>query len=216
MREVISVHKTAAYVYSDSRECYAENMSDEFIFTELEYSKMLGITKEGVRSRRRAGKLEGEFTVKDNRIFYKRVRPNNGKTADKNRSTSTASRSRRRGVMTTGEPYKYGNKHSLQKNNDYKALNRIKGTLSHEELTEVNDELVKLAKDKVKQKKMKRLETAMKPTKNYGGLGFRSSPPISTFSTDWKPLFQEPKSRDDKFLEDNDIVLDDDGPSYYW
>ena len=215
MREAIPVLKTAAYIYSDSRECYVKNMSDEFIFTELEYSKMLGITKEGVRSRRRAGKLEGEYTVKDNQIFYKRISPNIVKTTQKNRKINNASRSRRRGVMTTGEPYKYGNKHSLQKHNDFKALNRIKSTLSHEELTEVNDELVKLAKDKVKLKKMKRLESAMKPTKNYGGIIRGYSTPVTTFSTPWKPLETLKKDEYDRYLDDHQSEAVDWSKKYY-
>ena len=42
-------------------------MQPEFIFTEAEYAKIVGISKEGVRSRRRDGKLEGEYIQKDNR-----------------------------------------------------------------------------------------------------------------------------------------------------
>jgi len=188
-------------------------MQDEYIFTELEYSKLIGISKEGVRSRRRAGKLEGEYIIKNNLVLYKRIRPNNGKQPQLNRATRPSNR--RRGVMVSGEAYKYGRKQPLQKANDYKALNRIKNTLNSEELGEVNDELVKLAKDKVRQKKQQRLQKSLEPQKNYGGFYSTSSRTL-TFETGWNPLEPVKKNEYDQYLEDNDLKEDDDGPNYYW
>lgn len=38
-------------------------MDDEFIFTQTEYAKVLGISRECLRTRRRTGKLEGEYKL---------------------------------------------------------------------------------------------------------------------------------------------------------
>ena len=48
-------------------------MNEDYPFTSLEYAKMLGISKECLRGRRRAGKLEGEYITKGNQYYFKRV-----------------------------------------------------------------------------------------------------------------------------------------------
>ncbi len=46
-------------------------MNKEYIFSEKEYAALIGISKEALRSRRREGKLKGEYIQKeDKRYFY--------------------------------------------------------------------------------------------------------------------------------------------------
>ena len=79
-------------------------MEAEYPLTELEYATILGLSKEGVRSRRRQGKLDGKFIQKGKQYFYERVRPNQVKTAPKNRT-----RERRRGAHKSLSPVRYPN-----------------------------------------------------------------------------------------------------------
>jgi hypothetical protein len=44
-------------------------MNTEYPLTQSEYAKIVGISKEGLRSRRRSGKLEGQYVLKDNQYF---------------------------------------------------------------------------------------------------------------------------------------------------
>ena len=74
-------------------------MQPDYIFTEAEYAKIIGISKEGLRSRRRDGKMEGQYVLKDNRYLYKRMRPNQGPTVHKNAEAHT-NQVQRRGITT--------------------------------------------------------------------------------------------------------------------
>ena len=95
-------------------------MQDEFPFTALEYAKMLGISKECLRGRRRSGKLEGEYTVKDNCYFY------NG--ASRSISTPKNPPQRvRRGAHNTGprSSLKYPN-NAFRQHNEAKMMAKLK------------------------------------------------------------------------------------------
>jgi len=104
-------------------------MEDQYIFTQLEYAKMLGISKECLRSRRRSGKLDGEFILKDNCYLYKRGRPNQHTTIVKNHTP----RMRRRGVHKSGEPTRYTSS-ALQRKNELRMLLKLQRTVDKETL----------------------------------------------------------------------------------
>ena len=95
-------------------------MQDEFPFTALEYAKMLGISKECLRGRRRYGKLEGEYTVKDNCYFYKRVRPDQLLSTPKN----PPKRVRRRGAHSHGQAVQYPN-NAFRQHNEAKMMAKL-------------------------------------------------------------------------------------------
>ena len=95
-------------------------MNEDYPFTSLEYAKMLGISKECLRGRRRAGKLEGEYITKGNQYYFKRVRPCQLNSTPKN----PPKRIRRRGVSYTGETLNYRN-HGLQNHNEMKMLLKL-------------------------------------------------------------------------------------------
>ena len=138
-------------------------MSDDYPLTQAEYTKILGITKEGLRSRRRSGKLEGQYTLKSNQYFYKRVRPNQHLTTPKKHT-----RIRRRGVHANGEETKYTSK-ALQQHNELKMLARLKYKLDDETLA-----LLPEAINRCKVMKEERITEAARPAtdtrqfKNYG------------------------------------------------
>tara|TARA_R100000781_G_scaffold6174_1_gene6541 strand:- start:159 stop:662 length:504 start_codon:yes stop_codon:yes gene_type:complete len=138
-------------------------MSDEYPLTQHEYAKILGITKEALRSRRRAGKLEGQYILKSNQYFYKRLRPNQHKTMPKNHT-----RTRRRGVHLNGGKTKYTST-ALKQHNEAKMLAKLKYKVDDETL-----EFLAAGIEEAKKKKEERIRetqrsmTNIRPTKNYG------------------------------------------------
>ena len=83
-------------------------MNKEYIFSEKEYAALIGISKEALRSRRREGKLKGEYIQKeDKRYFY--CRPE--KTEKKE------TKFKRRGVHKSGGQTNYPNE-AFKKHNE--------------------------------------------------------------------------------------------------
>ena len=139
-------------------------MEKEYPLTELEYAKMLGLSKEGVRSRRRQGKLDGLFIQKDNRYFYERVRPNQVKTAPKNRT-----RNRRRGAHKSLGVVRYPN-NAFRNHNELKMLAKLKYNLDDETLSLFPEALAK-AKE-AKAERIKEVQSSVRVqskgnSKNY-------------------------------------------------
>ena len=88
-------------------------MNKEYIFSEKEYAALIGISKEALRSRRREGKLKGEYIQKeDKRYFY--CRPE--KTEKKE------TKFKRRGVHKSGGQTNYPNE-AFKKHNEKKRFN---------------------------------------------------------------------------------------------
>ena len=105
-------------------------MQEEFIFTALEYAKMHGISKDCLRKRRKAGKLEGEYPVKDNCYFYKRPRPNQEKSTPK----IPPQRVRRRGAHKSMSPVRYPNT-AFRNHNEAKMMAKLKYNIDDETLS---------------------------------------------------------------------------------
>lgn len=157
-------------------------MQDEFIFTALEYAKMHGISKDCLRKRRKAGKLEGEYTVKDNCYFYKRPRPNHEKSIPK----IPPKRIRRRGAHKSMSTVRYPN-NAFRNHNEMKMLAKIKYNVDDETLSLLPEGI-----QKAKEAKAERIKEAQStvhvpkrtPQKNYGtgiyNVGSRT--PV------WRPL----------------------------
>ena len=157
-------------------------MQDEFPFTALEYSKMLGISKECLRGRRRSGKLEGEYTVKDNCYFYKRVRPDQLLSTPKN----PPQRVRRRGAHSHGQAVHYPN-NAFRNHNEAKMLAKLKHNIDDETLS-LLPEAIQKAKE-AKAERIREVKASVPAprktnTKNYcSGL---YTP--GTRTPNWKPL----------------------------
>ena len=121
-------------------------MDNEYPLTQSEYAKIVGISKEGLRSRRRTGKLEGQYILKDNQYFYARPRPNLNKTTPKNHT-----KPRRRGVHLSGGKTNYTSR-ALQQANEAKMLVRLQRNLDQETL-----ELIPAAIEHAKTAKQERV-----------------------------------------------------------
>lgn len=142
-------------------------MDKDFRLTSSEYAKMLGITTEGLRSRRRRGLEDGNFKQiekvfwwkspgKDRPIAVEKSKMNGGP-----RSVKPGSRKRRRGVMLEGKETNYHNARNgwqLEELNRVRALGKIRDKLGDEVVDEISPELFELAKKRVQEKKQKKLE----------------------------------------------------------
>jgi len=159
-------------------------MNEDYPFTSLEYAKMLGISKECLRGRRRAGKLEGEYITKDNNYYWKRVRPCQLLSTPKN----PPKRIRRRGVSYTGETLNYRN-HGLQNHNEMKMLLKLQKKVDPKLLAVVPEALA-LYLEKKKTEAQSKARDPIRTnhgarsgrTKNYGSGIYdpRTVPPVYT------------------------------------
>ena len=136
-------------------------MQPEFIFTEAEYAKIVGISKEGVRSRRRDGKLEGEYIQKDNRYFYARPRVNPGPTVHKHRTRRVI----RRGAHKSGAETQYPN-NAFKQHNELKMLAKLKTSVDPETL-DLLPEAVEIAKQKKQDRIRETIKATNKPVRKY-------------------------------------------------
>ena len=131
-------------------------MTDDYPLTQLEYAKILGLSKEALRSRRRAGKLEGLYKVIDDKYFYKRVRPHQVKTIP----DKPPKRPRRRGVHYSDTPTVYKSA-ALQQHNEAKMLAKLQYNADKETL-----DLLPEALNVAREMKAKRIrEATFAPTK---------------------------------------------------
>jgi len=173
--------------------CYSVYMNEDFPFTQLEYAKLLGISKECLRGRRRAGKLEGQYIVKSNQYFYARPRPNNEKNHSKNPHPK---RVRRRGVSYTGEKLNYRN-HALQNHNEMKMLLKLQKRVDPKLLALVPDALARIHEEQ--KKELEARSAAQRPltnsqrTRNYGTPLIDCTKAIPTFTEKLNQKIEEKK-----------------------
>ena len=142
-------------------------MNEDYPYTQLEYAKLLGLSKSGLISRRKAGKLDGEFIVKDNQYFYRRLRPGQVNHTPKKHSK----RIRRRGISYTGEKLNYRN-HGLQNHNEMKMLLKLQKRIDPQLLALVPEALARIHEEQKKETEnrttIQRPLTSGRPTRNYG------------------------------------------------
>lgn len=152
-------------------------MDKIFKFTSKEFAKDLGITVECLYSRIRRGSYQGQYISKNNKLFFKKMRPSNpDQRLNDNKSLAasrplpvknTTFRTRRRGIVAAGGKTKYPN-YAFRQHNEIKMLARLKGKVSEEVINEITPAAIKIAQDKVLQDKQRRLRESYKPIKNYG------------------------------------------------
>ena len=142
-------------------------MDEIFKLTSSEYARMLGISNEALRSRRRRGQEDGNFKEVDGKFFFKsppKDRPYIGSTASVNRKSMlpvSGTKKRRRGVLASGKQTNYGNARNgwqLEELNRVRALGKIRDELGDEVMDEVKPELFELAKKRVAEKKEKEFQ----------------------------------------------------------
>jgi len=164
-------------------------MEEEYPYTQLEFAKLLGLSKAGLISRRKAGKLEGQYIVKDKCYFYARLRPDQVKHTPKKHTK----RQRRRGVSYTGEKLKYRNV-ALQNHNEMKMLLKLQRQIDPKLIDSVPDALALYQKQKEENSRATKLaQSSTKPgaRKDYGGLYKPGS-----HTSQWKSLEPKPKKKE--------------------
>lgn len=176
-------------------------MDNIFKFTSKEFAKDLGITVECLYSRMRRGQYQGQYISKNNKLFFKKMRPcKSGSLSNDNSSLAASSlspvknttfRTRRRGIVAAGGKTKYPN-YAFQQHNEIKMLARLKGKVSEEVINEITPAAIKIAQDKVLQDKQRRLRDSYKPIKNYG-YGIYNAKAVTP---KYRPI-GEPMERDD-------------------
>ena len=139
-------------------------MDKDFRLTSSEYARLLGITNEALRSRRRRNQEDGNFIQIENKFWWKtpsRDRPIEVKTVSNDRGPSplppaSTGKKRRRGAMLRGDKTNYHNASNgfqLEEHNRIKALAKIRDNLGDEVVDEITPELFELAKKNVQKKK---------------------------------------------------------------
>jgi hypothetical protein len=163
-------------------------MDKDFRLTSSEYARLLGISGEALRSRRRRNQEDGNFIEADNKFWWKtpsRDRPLTVKTATNDRAHdlgpgtvpsthATPKRKRRRGAMLRGEQTNYHNASNgfqLEELNRIRALGKIRDSLGDEVVDEITPELFDLAKKNVQKKKddefKKQINRSMVPDSQF-------------------------------------------------
>ena len=179
-------------------------MDKIFKFTSKQFAIGLGITVECLYSRIRRGSYQGQYILKNNKLFFKKMRPcKPGSRSNDNSSLATSSpspvknttfRTRRRGIVAAGGKTKYPN-YAFQQHNEIKMLARLKGKVSEEVINEITPAAIKIAQDKVLQDKQRRLRESYKPIKNYGSGIYNAKAATPKYKAIGEPMRRDDDTR---------------------
>ena len=145
-------------------------MEKDFRLTSSEYAKILDISVEALRSRRRRELENGNFILENGKYLWKRDRPIavnksvNDRLIRDPRSSSHAPRKRNRGALARGEKPDYPN-WKMEDRNRVLALAKIRDGLGDEVVDEITPELFDMAKKKVAERKLKEVEKTLNKNK---------------------------------------------------
>ncbi len=139
-------------------------MDKNFRLTSSEYARLVGLSAEALRSRRRRNQEDGNFIIVDNKFWWKAppkdrpltVRPPTNDRGTRSSFLATPKKKRRRGAMLRGEKTNYHNASNgwqLEELNRVRALGKIRDSLGDEVVDEITPELFDLAKKNVQKKK---------------------------------------------------------------
>ena len=163
-------------------------MDKIFRLTSSEYAKLLDLSNEALRSRRRRNLEDGNFKKVGKEFFWKtpvKGRPDMVLATTNDRgprsiipASRTTKRKRRRGIVASGGQTNYHNAPNgwqLEQANQIKALGKIRDGLGDEIVDEITPELFELAKKKIQAKKDKEFKDQMAkaektPARNIVGL----------------------------------------------
>ena len=208
-------------------------MDKNYRLTSEEYARLLGISTEALRSRRRRGQLKNYIQDDNGNYWWENDRPyqDNKQQNDRVRNglirlpgaKKIDRRKRRRGVLARGEPTNYHNARNgwqLEELNRVRALTKIRDELGDEFVDEISPELIKLAKDRVQKRKEKEIEKAFTPNNSSGDpriIGYDYTPQqygsMKSYYQD-DPLHRKHNSSLKKFLRDTDVKYHKDGPAW--
>jgi len=142
-------------------------MNEEYNLTSRDYADLLGITTETLRTRRRR-ETEKNFIIDEHgKYWWKRDRPIQGQketnvlSGPGPRALTPVAKSKNRGAMLRGEKSDYPN-WQMEEHNKVLALEKIKKKLSPEVLNEITPEVIKIAKERVAERKRKVIDKSFK------------------------------------------------------
>lgn len=176
--------------------CYTKTMDDEFILTQTEYAKILGVSRECLRTRRRTGKLEGEYKVINGQYFYKRVRPNIENTTPKKPPVKTRRRGQHYRSLVTGETTNYPN-YKMQQHNELKMMTALKSSLSQDEI-----DLIPLAVHQLKEQRQKERQQ-FREERERSQLIYKKNTLLNYGRGIYNCKTQTPNWRDMEYIENN-------------
>ena len=139
---------------------------DHYKFTRSEYAQFLGISTNALRMRMRHGKYGSEYVVKDGKYLFKRPRDITVAPTTRGQMpmlpAATTKKKYNRGATHRGEA-KYTND-AFRRANEVKALNKIQRNLGDEYTNEINEEVIKIAQERVIKKRDDVIKEAAKGT----------------------------------------------------
>ena len=148
-------------------------MNEEYNLTSRDYADLLGITTETLRTRRRR-ETEKNFIIDEHgKYWWKRDRPTQGQketnvlSGPGPSSLIPVKKSKNRGAMLRGEKSDYPN-WQMEEHNKVLALGKITKKMTPELINEVTPEVVKIAKERVAERKRKVIEKSFKETNASG------------------------------------------------
>jgi len=197
-------------------------METEFKYKSGEYAKILGISKEALRSRRRRGELETEYIIQNEITLWREPasnhtkKPHGLKASGRGPSACNQSsvinksvvRVKRIGVHAAGIPTKYLNQ-AFKQHNELKMLAKLQRNVD-QELQELLPEGIEQAK-RIREQRQQRLQKElMQPVRKYGEMlrGVQYTKP--KHSTGWKTVLEE-----DRKIEEENRPLKKKYPEYY-
>ena len=189
-------------------------MENEFKLKSGEYAKILGITKEALRSRRRRGELEGEYIFENGVNLYRRPASKASRNQVVNnqvqQGSAHASRSKikRIGVVEAGIKTNYPN-HAFKQHNEIKMLARLQRNVDSE-IQELLPEAIEQAKRIKEQRQQQMQKQLMQPVRKYGQMlrGVQYTSPKN--SSSWNTVFEE-----DRKIEEESKPPKKKFPEYY-
>ncbi len=213
-------------------------MDEIYRLTSGEYAKLLDLSNEALRSRRRRNLEDGNFKKVGKEYFWKtpvRGRPDIVLAAANDRSqkallpvSKNLKRKRRRGAMKTGDTNYHNapNGWQLEQLNRIRALGKIREELGDDVVDELAPEMFELAKKKLAAKKEKEFKKEMKKSQQPVGLnivGLDQTPQKYGSMLNAKGIKQvEDKKHAALLRRDNNkyksktvYKYDDDGRGYY-
>jgi hypothetical protein len=182
-------------------------MDLKFKFNANEFAKLNGITPSALRKRRLSGKLEGQYIKKGSDYFYTPSlghRPNN----DEFTLNNSRSKPRRRNVSGSDTRYhKVRNGHQFKLTNDLRQLARINKRLDEEGIAEITDDIIEVAQQRKREKKLKRQQELDQQLshKNYGRWVNCNNRGYRDVQTKWRPLYEQPRDEYQRYIEENDL-----------
>ena len=172
-------------------------MENDFILTSTEFAKIIGVSTESLRSRRRRGLYQDQYVLKNKSYRWKRPRQNQvNVTAEKFRDPSASmpaasttkhgTRNKNNGNHKRGAKTRYPNK-AFELANEFKMVLKSQRKIAAAAAEEITPELIQLAEEKHREKLLKKCEPVRIRRYSSGIFNCKYAQP------QWKEFKEEPE-----------------------